>query len=163
MKLFIANTTVQRHEFHYRAPEQRQPLMQVIEIGSQTQIWKDAPKNELELIIEQHTHYGLIPVSEIDRTKRFVGLCYSLDKPIDVEKIMYAVENNSAALESTALETRKQSAEVLSHSLSLVAQQSGNSLNHLEVEVQELARPGIESKLDETITVESRRGRRRRG
>lgn len=163
MKLFIANCTLQRHEFLYRQPEQKRMefVTQVIDIGSQVQIWKDAPSNELKAIIAQHESYGLVPVNEIDRTKTFVGLCYSFDKPIDVEKIMYTVEANSGVLEAGALEMRKEAAQVISHSLSAVAQEAGNSLNSLEVEVKELPRPGHDAKVHETITVERAGGRRR--
>jgi hypothetical protein len=162
-KLYIANCTKQRHEFIYRAPEQKNPVTQVIEIGSQIMVWKDDPRDVLLNIVEQHEHYGLIAVSEIDRTKHFVGMCYQFDKPIDVNKIMYTVENNDTVLEQRALEARKEAAQVISHSLSQVAADSGNGLNSVDVEIKELPPPGKDSNFAETITVESRgRGRPRR-
>ena len=161
-KLYVANCTKQRHEFMYRAPEQKQPILQVIDIGSQIMVWKDAPKDDLIGIVDQHEHYGLIPVANIDRSKHFVGMCYSFDKPIDVNKIMYTVENNDAVLEERALEARKEAAQVISHSLGQIAQDTGNGLNAVEVEVQEMARPGHEAKVHETITVQREGGRRRR-
>jgi len=162
-KLYLANCTKQRHEFLYHAPEQKQLTKQDIEIGSQIMVWRDAPLDQLSAIILQHEPYGLINVNEIDRTKHFVGICYSFDKPIDVHKIMYTVENNDKVLEERGLETRKEVAQVITHSLSQVAQDAGNGLNTLDVEVKELASPGKEPGFSETITVETRgRGRPRR-
>lgn len=160
-KLYIANCTRQRHEFIYRAPEQKNPVTQVIDIGQQIMVWKDAPKDELNNIVEQHEHYGLINVANIDRSKFFVGMCYQFDKPIDVNKIMYTVENNDTVLEERALKARKQAATVISHSLNQVAQDAGNALGNVDVEIKELAQPGKEANFSETITVQ--RGRPRRG
>lgn len=160
-KLYIANCTKQRHDFLYRAPEQKHHVKEPIEIGAQIMVWKDAPREELIGIVEQHEIYGLIPVSDIDRTKHFVGMCYSFDKPIDVNKIMYTVENNDSVLEAGALEARKESAQVISHSLGQIAQDSGNGLNSVEVEIQEMTRPGHDPKMNETITVQREGGRRR--
>jgi len=162
-KLYIANCTKQRHEFMYRAPEQKNPVTQVIEIGSQIMVWKDEPRDVLLNIVEQHEHYGLISVADIDRTKHFVGMCYQFDKPIDVNKIMYTVENNDTVLEQRALDARKEAAQVISHSLSQVAADTGNGLNSVDVEIKELPPPGKDSNFAETITVETRgRGRPRR-
>ncbi|MEX3914883.1 hypothetical protein AB4Y43_01365 [Paraburkholderia sp. BR10872] len=166
-KLYVANCTRQRHEFMYRAPEQKNPVVQVIEIGQQIMVWKDAAKEDLGLIVEQHQHYGLISVADIDRSKFFVGMCYQFDKPIDVNKIMYTVENNDTVLEERALEARKQAAQVISHSLNQVAQDAGNALGSVDVEIKELAQPGKEANFAETITVKNdhgqRGGGRRRG
>jgi hypothetical protein len=160
-KLYIANCTRQRHEFMYRAPEQKNPIVQVIDIGQQIMVWKDASKDELNIIVEQHEHYGLINVANNDRSKFFVGMCYQYDKPIDVSKIMYTVENNDTVLEERALEARKQAAAVISHSLSQVAQDAGNSLGNVDVEIKELAQPGKEANFAETITVQRGSGKRR--
>jgi hypothetical protein len=162
-KLYVANCTKQRHEFLYRAPEQKNHIKEPIEIGSQIMVWKDAPREELQGIIEQHEMYGLVPVAEIDRTKHFVGMCYQWDRPVDVNKIMYTVENNDTVLEEAALEKRKEAAQVISQSLGQIAQDAGNSLNTVELEIQELARPGHDVKVYESITVKREGGRSRRG
>jgi len=162
-KLYLANCTKQRHEFLYHAPEQRQLTKQDIEIGSQILVWRDAPRDHLIAILTQHEPYGLVDVADIDRSKHFVGMCYSFDKPIDVNKIMYTVENNDKILEERGLEARKEAAQVISHSLSQVAADSGNGLNAVDVEIKELPPPGKDSNFSETITVETRgRGRPRR-
>lgn len=160
-KLFVANCSKQRHEFIYRAPEQKNYITQVIDIGQQIMVWKDAPRDDLALIVEQHEHYGLISVADIDRSKFFVGMCYQFDKPIDVNKIMYTVENNDAVIAERALEGRKEVATVISHSLNQVAQDAGNSLGNVDVEIKEVPLPGKEPAFSETITVQ--RGGRRRG
>jgi len=104
---------------------------------------------------------GTNPVSPYSDGTIADGMCYQYDKPIDVSKIMYTVENNDTVLEERALEARKQAAAVISHSLSQVAQDAGNSLGNVDVEIKELAQPGKEANFAETITVQRGSGKRR--
>jgi hypothetical protein len=166
-RLYIANCTKQRHEFLYRAPEQKNHIKQPIEIGSQIAVWKSdgtASRDDLQIIVEQHTAYGLVDVSEIDRTKHFVGMCYSFDKPVDIQKIMYTIESNDAVLEQRSLDLRKEGASVISHTLNQIASDAGNGLNNVEIEVKEVVAPGKEMRFDEKITVtqNGRQGKRNR-
>lgn len=166
MKLFVANCSKQNFEFAYWAPENRRPLVQRIGIGEQVQVYKDANPEDLRNIIEQHLPYGIVKTDEIDRTKAFVGLAYQFDKPINVEKIMIASENNDDVLTKMALERRKEGAAALDNTLSSIAQDAGNGLASLSMEVEEVPRPGIDTAVNETIEVQkegSRRGRPRRG
>ncbi len=158
MKLYIANCTKQVMDFHYRAPEQQRPMMQTIPIGGQIQIYKDTTQSDLEHIIEQHQRYGLVQVSEIDRTKAFIGACYQIDRPIDVEKIMRAAEHNDEVLTERGQEFRKEAAAALDGQISA----NSPNLTGLEVEIHEESKPGDNTKkITETISVE-RDGRRSR-
>lgn len=91
MKLYIGNATRQVQEFSYRLPESAGVRKQEIPIGGQTQITGDMSMKDVDAILSQHEIYGLIDVMHIDRTRPFVGLCYSIDaelKPDAIEKLM---------------------------------------------------------------------------
>lgn len=108
MKLYIANCTLQHHDFLYRVPgeEDRRTHMQKIEAGGQIVVYRDETYEVLQGIVDQHLRYGLIDASKIDQTKPFIGLCYSFDKPIPVEKFMYANDHNMGVLEEFGREVR---------------------------------------------------------
>ena len=82
-------------------------LWQMVPIGGQVAISGDLTTPEIEYIVSQHTRYGLVPVDEIDRTKPFIGHCYSVDKPVPVEKIRRAIAHNLDVLAERGREIRK--------------------------------------------------------
>lgn len=135
--LHIANCTKQKHDFIYRVPEERSTRKQQIQPGSQIVVYQaGAPLEILTSIVEQHLPYGLVDVTEIDRRKPFVGMCFSWDKPIRVEKIMYADEHNAGVLNEQSLEARKLSAAALHNAIESVTQGTAR-LESLELEVVE--------------------------
>lgn len=97
MKLFIGNATRQNNVFTYRLPE-RKVVAQDVTHGAQIQITGDLSARDIDAILDQHRPYGLVPVSEIDRTKDFAGLCYQTDKPIPITQLMRAMKHNVDAL-----------------------------------------------------------------
>lgn len=162
MKLYIANTTKQHHDFIYRTPDMGKTTHQVIQVGGQVQIWKDDTHAALDFIINQHASYGLVPVNEIDRTKTFIGLCYSFDKPVDIDAIVRATAHNDDVLVERGLDARKNAAAALNDSMN---QDTGGKVNALELEVVEDAKKGEDSdteKFAETIEVVTEGGRRSR-
>lgn len=112
--LYVANTSKQHHDFVYRVPEDLHKIHhQKIMIGEQIKIHKEASPEILGAIVEQHTRYGLIEASEVDRSKPFMGLLYQFDKPIDVNKFMYADEHNAGVLIEQGQMIRKEAAAAL--------------------------------------------------
>ena len=97
--LFVANCTKQDHDFVYITPETGKPRLVRIETGSQKQIHTSDNEMNLNAIVKQHEPYGLIPVNEVKRNRAFTGMCYSFDKPVPVDAIMVADEQNTAILE----------------------------------------------------------------
>jgi hypothetical protein len=140
MKMFIANCTKQVVSFIYRLPEVSASRQQQIEIGGQIQISGDLTKIEVDAIIEQHTKYGLVAADELDRSKPFIGLCYSIDKPVRVGKVEQAIEHNDKVLEQRGAQTRKESALAVA---SQVEQNSPGGLTALEMTVEQ-EKPGSE-------------------
>jgi hypothetical protein len=161
MALFVANTTKQHHEFNFWVPEQRRFFTVKIQAGGQENIYPQGTRDVHEYIIAQHKVYGIKPVSEIDRAKGFVGLCYQFDKPISTDRLNETIERNDLSLNESARERRKEAALAMDAQLSEVARDTRNGLSNLEVEVIEEEKKGVDSQVNETIVVE-KQGRRSR-
>ena len=113
-RLYIANLSRQDHEFQYRIPADegfaRQAKIVRINKGTQQQIHGEVPLPVIEAIIEQHRQYGLIEASEVVRTKDFVGLCFSIDKPVNLDQMNYGVDHNSGVLYDRGVKNREEAA-----------------------------------------------------
>ena len=116
-KLYVANCTKHIQMFMYSVPEEKGMRTQRIEMGGQTLIYQDSSMDVISYIIGQHEQYGLVSSNEVPRTKAFIGLCYSLDRPVDIEKIMTAVEQNDDVLIKRGQEIRKDTAAMFSNRL----------------------------------------------
>lgn len=113
--LYVANCTKQPNDFVYRAPDEKRTLRrQMIRPGAQEMIYnKDASLGDIECILNQHLKYGLVRVSEIDRHKPFLGLCFDIDKPIKVETYMRAQDHNVDVLQRRSRDARMLTATAL--------------------------------------------------
>jgi hypothetical protein len=150
--LYVANASKQKHDFIYRIPEETSIRRQQIPAGGQITVYQ--PNTSIEIlraIVDQHLKYGLVDVADIDRRKPFVGVCFSFDKPIKVDKIMQADEHNAGVLQQASLEARKLSAAALHNSIN---QATGGAaqVESLELEVVEQNGP-TEPGLNERVTV----------
>jgi hypothetical protein len=117
MKLFVANCTKHIQRFMYSVPEEKGMRTQRIEMGGQILVYQDASADVIKYIIGQHEHYGLVSSNEVPRTRAFIGLCYSLDRPVDIEKIMTAVEQNDDVLIKRGQQIRQDSAVIFSNQM----------------------------------------------
>ena len=164
--MYVANMSKQRFDMIYAVPDEARPRRQSIAPGSQIVVYqKDAALPVINSIVNHFRIYGMIDVSEIDRTKPFVGLCYSFDKPVKVEKIMYADEHNSGVLSAASQEARELSARALHNAIEKTTE-GAMPLNALELEVIEQNSPddnGMSQKIvvekDPNQSSKSRRGR----
>lgn len=116
MKLFIANTTKQRHIFTFRVLETGRLRQIPIEHGSQMAVL-DGSTDEIEAVIKHHQVYGLIDASKIDQSRQFVGLCYSIDKPVSANIIEKTIRDNNDHLTRNAHNRRQASVAALDTSL----------------------------------------------
>lgn len=154
MKLYIANCTKQIHHFIYRVPELSGPRAQPIREGGQIQISGDNLLPEtIDYIINQHARYGMIAVDEIDRAKPFIGLCYSIDKPIPATKIQRLMLHNQDILEVRAEENFKTTAlannELLENRIETTAREARRpipKIGDLEISIEEETKSGAPSK-----------------
>jgi hypothetical protein len=112
--LYIANCTKQPHEFTYRVPVEdgegltRRVQVQRIDPGTQQRIHNETAMIVLEMIVDQHIKYGLKPVAEVVRTKDFVGLCYSFDKPVNLDRLGYTFDHNEGVQQEISEERREE-------------------------------------------------------
>lgn len=113
-RLYVANLGRQPHDFHYRVPAEigwsRQTQHRRIAPGTQQQIHTEAPLPVLEAIIEQHRQYGLIEASEVPKTKGFVGICFSIDRPVPLDQMEYGVDHNAGALQEQGVKNLEEAA-----------------------------------------------------
>lgn len=118
--LYVANCTKQSCDFVYRAPDEKKTLRrQMIRAGAQEVIYnKDATLQDIEGIVSQHTRYGMVRVSEIDRHTPFLGLCYDIDRPIKAETYMRAQDHNADVLQRQSRDARVLTATALHDAIS---------------------------------------------
>ena len=159
MKLYIGNATKQRFEFQYWVPDKAQsaPHRQMVEIGAQILIAGDLNVAQIEGIVAQHRDYGLIEVSEIDNTRAFTGICYSVDKPIPAAKLARLIVINNPALVERGRETRKRGAIAEHSRLEQAAQEAGlpvpDAYEMIIEEEKTTTRDQSDGMLSETLTV----------
>lgn len=136
-RLYIANTTKQHHHFFYRLPEDSVPRGVMIKVGAQEQLPGDLSLENIERIIGQHERYGLKNWAGIKNAKDFVGLCYSIDKPILVDHILTAVEHNDDVLDTAADDRREVEAAAVAGSIQNSMREVGVNVARTEVTMQE--------------------------
>lgn len=160
MKLYVANATKQINQFWYTSRLANGTLKQVrqdIMEGSQIQIQWDGTgvmlPEDIDFVLEQHAMYGIVNASDIDRTKPFSGLCYSIDKPIPAMKIQKLMIHNQEVLEERAEDTLKSTAlansQLLESKVERVARDARRpvpAMGDLEISITEENSGGTPSK-----------------
>lgn len=146
-KLYIANAKVQTEEFTYRVPDgpavpgqtRSGPRVQQIPTGKQVEISGDLSTAQVDAIIDQHRPYGLIGVDEVDRTRAYSGLVYSIDKPVSPARIQQLMGNNLDVLEERGRESRELAAVQTSNEIeeTMQTERMPGALKNLEMEVVE--------------------------
>lgn len=143
MKLYIGNATRQVHAFAYWVIGGKSARTQHVPMGGQVQITGDLSAAEIDFIVKQHVPYGLVEVSEIDRTKVFTGICYSVDKPIPANRLQRLMLHNQTMLIRQGEEIRKAAAIVSTQQLEadLREQRIPEQLRAFEASIEEVDPP----------------------
>jgi hypothetical protein len=151
-ELYIGNISKQVVQFGYRSPERPGVIYQTIPIGGQIRVSPngaivDLSTPEIEAIIGQHRTYGLVDVDDVDaKQSPFSGLCYSIGKPIAVERLRRAMLKKEEALKAHGSTLRKEAALAVN---SQIEEQIGAPLRQLEMSFQEEEpRSGYADELD---------------
>jgi hypothetical protein len=107
--------------------------------GGQSYVYSHDDLNVLtDKIIKPAMNYGMVPVSEIYETHNFIGLCFSIDQPIQIDKIMETDEHNEQVQDAVSDQIRQETAVA-------IHQSDFNSklpLSSLETEIIEQTKPG---------------------
>lgn len=143
--LYVANCTKQIHDFVFRRPEAMNTSAPVsIPPGQQREIARNLSVQDVDYIINQHRAYGMRSEREALLERTFVGLCYSLDKPVTVNTLLERLTSNDAFLRENASEIRKGTAAAIADKLQSNIQQSGQpgQVERVEVEVVEQPKTG---------------------
>jgi hypothetical protein len=126
MKLYIANGSHQVQDFQYRLPEVKNYRQQIIPIGGQIRISGDLSKEDIDLIIEHHTVYGMVHYKDIANHKDMeIPYIYSVDNfiPVDVMTALivqnreYNTEKGKEQRQAAALTVNNMIEESLSDKL----------------------------------------------
>lgn len=109
--LYIANATKQIQQFCYRHPVTNKAMVIKINVGGQERIPGVEEAPAIDLIIQKAEPYGLVSVAAVDRMREpFSGLCYSIDRPIDEDKLRRAMHKRIQGLDKLGEEIRKEAA-----------------------------------------------------
>ena len=164
MQIIVANTTKQVVHFHFRLPEHSRLFDVKIPIGGQERVYKaDASTPEVDAIERQlREGLGAVRADEVDRTRTFIGITYSIDKAVKAEVIERAVAHNDDVLSDRGREQRVNSAVAISSMLTNEEADAGKPRSTFrEVTIEEEAKPG-EAGLKETFRMDETEGRGRR-
>jgi len=142
-KLYVANATRQNVEFTYRLPEMPGVKMQPIPIGGQICVTGDHMLPEqVDSILAQYEKYGLVTVEQMEKSNRkFSGLCYSLDKPVSIDRLRKAMDRNVEELTDRGKQIRKEMAIAANNMIEddLRENNRPDGLTNLEMTIEEEA------------------------
>ena len=157
-KLYVANATPQVHAFTYVVPDDDdgrqfrwQPRVQPIAAGGQIPVAGNLNIKQIDSIVAHHRRYGMVEISEIDRTKPFAGLCYSVDKPIPAARIHQLMNHNLDILDLRGRKMREEAAIAVNNEIEDIMreQRMPGELKAFEIDVTEVRTP--ESNSEETV------------
>jgi len=137
MEMYVANCTRQNFIFNYRLSNEPGVKHIAIGIGQQQKVPGSLTQAMVDEILRQHKPYGMISVDEINRTKGFIGTCYSIDKKIKVDAIMKGLDHNESVLIERGREIRR-AAAVQSNNMIENALHDANVKNNMDVKLDEL-------------------------
>jgi hypothetical protein len=133
--IFVANCSTQRWDIQYTLPGIAKTRKQKLEVGGQIRLSGELNIAQVEAFVKQYERYGMRHVDEIKNAKTFVGLCYQLDKPIDMERfVRHALEINQNVLE---LRGEQQRIEAGIATAAQIEQTSDSTLRNLEITITE--------------------------
>lgn len=139
MRMYVGNPTKQNHEFVYWVPNARSARVQRIPVGGQVCISGELDRDAVDMIVQHHAPYGLAAASEVEYAKDFVGLCYSIDKPIAAATLTKVMVHNERVLAEQGREIRRQTSVAGNEALQRNAMESGRpeTLRQMEASILE--------------------------
>jgi hypothetical protein len=135
--LFIANTSKQHYTFVYRDPHTEELRNTSIPVGGQICLARDASSGDIDYIVNQHVRYGLTKASEIVNRPGFVGLCFNIDAPVNLERMFERLEVNDDILQKRSDEQRETTVTAIATNLQDRMQDHGVKVPRTEIELVE--------------------------
>ena len=143
MNLFIANCTKQNHDFAYMIPSFKTFKNVPIPVGTQIKLTNLAA-SDIDQITKQHAKYGMVRADEVDRTKPFIGLCYDIDRPVKLDKMLRILDHNEDLLVEAGQDTRRAMAIRLDKEIkgTLREHRDPATLENLETHIEQIEGTG---------------------
>ena len=149
-RMYVANATLQRHEFIYRIPEETKDRRLTIQPLSQIMLPDELNPEQIASIVEQHERYGFISLTDLKNGKRKErsNLMYSLDRSLSSVAIESLYQANKGIVDAYGRRMREESAiianDAIVKELDKQRQEQGleGEVRKVEVTVQEEEPPG---------------------
>lgn len=133
-KLYVANCSKADFQFTYMLPENLRPFLHHIRAGGQVVI--NGSTSDIESILHQHAPYGFMEAGKVK--KGFGGVCYRLDKPINIDAIEQGLSQTDAEQIERAQNARNVTAAAQDQIITQKAQELGmKTKSGIEFEVVE--------------------------
>lgn len=129
MNLYLSNATAQRQQICYRLAEHTKIFERLLRPGEQIPI-NNLNSEQVDSIVNQLRPYGARDVAEVTKVRTFVGIIYSVDRPIPSDRTGSTFEQNKGALLASGEEMRRQSAVALDDQLQKDNQGEARLLSH---------------------------------
>lgn len=166
-KLYIANTSKQHVDFTYRLRDEKKidqtktPTNRegdlILEKNYRTekilvgvQILVGGGKlseKQIACIIDQYADKGLRDSTQISRLQEYSGLCYRLDRPVELEKVHLFFEQNDRHLNERAEDRREETAAAFAQGMQNRAHELHVPLARTEMEIVEDTKGGATSRV----------------
>lgn len=152
--LFVGNTTKQHHDFHFRLPESSKLINLPIPAGTQIRVLTDASEEDCMAVVDQHKRYGLIAEKDAKRAKNFVGMLFSLDKPITLQSLKLVFEYNQEVLKEKAQKNLETVGAATKEKLDEISRDGeGSGLPRVELEVVEQPKEGQQATVAQGVEI----------
>jgi hypothetical protein len=140
-RLYICNTSKQHVDFTYKIPGESTFRLETIKAGSQTMLPFDMDELLVAEILKQHAPYhppsGLRDANSLSNVKEYVGLCYSIDKPVPLDNLLYLFETNGPKLNERAKDLREKTAVATASVIKDKMSEMGIDVTGAEVTMEE--------------------------
>ena len=138
-QLYIGNATRQILNFQYRVSKEAPLREQVIPSGEQVKISGELTPAQVDYIVQKQAKYGVVAADTIDQARGFIGVCYSIGKPITSVRLTLLMQKNHEALVGLGRSIREQAAIAQNNMLETALIENGRPerLTELEITVQQ--------------------------
>lgn len=151
MYMFVANGMHQNMDFQYRLPGTKTYRTQMIPIGEQIRLSGDLSKEQIDIVINHHTIYGMIAAKDISQFKGFhIPYVYSIDNPISAEVIAELIVQNREYNFQLGKRLREEAAVAVSNT---IEENTTDHLKSLEMTIEEMPSKERDATFSEGIRI----------
>ncbi len=155
MRVYIANATHHVAAFAYRILENPKLRTMQIPMGAQIRLPEDLTADDITYVVGQHEQYGLISADKVPDAKTFIGMCYSVDKPVPSIRIEQLFLHNREQLVEEGRKNRQEAAVAANMAFDNALENEGGGLRKMTFEVLEEGNGGPDGTMAEGIRVEA--------